>query len=136
LDTIRRKFDAVIAQAKTVAESLKKFQENQQRLEAEQDRLDNTDSCRDSVATLSTQPSIDVLHTPKIGAAMDRGHLMISNTLDDMKSRGAFLSTPMAPSDTAGMMTGNIEVDDASDQSSIVVDITQFRMANPRRSRV
>ncbi|EXJ78591.1 hypothetical protein A1O1_08992 [Capronia coronata CBS 617.96] len=137
LDSICQRFDAVLAQATAVAESLKNSrQENQQELDGDREHADNTHSCGDSVGTLSTQPSLDVLHTPKIGAAMDRSHLIISHTLEDMKSRGAFFSAPMVSGDNAGMMTDNIEVDDASDQSSVVVDITQFRMTNPRRTRV
>ncbi|KAL2429783.1 hypothetical protein ABEF95_010506 [Exophiala dermatitidis] len=136
LDAIRQKFDSVLAQAAVVAEALKNLpQQNQQRADADRDNSDNTHSCGESEATLSTQPSLDILHTPKLGTGMERSHLMISHTLEDMKSRGAFFSTPAASGVNNGMAADNIEVDDASDQSSIVVDITQFRMTNPRRTR-
>ncbi|EXJ84336.1 hypothetical protein A1O3_05003 [Capronia epimyces CBS 606.96] len=137
LDVIRQKLDAVLAQATTMAESLKNLRQgNPQGSEADQVNWDSFQSCGDSDATLSTQPSLDVLHTPKIGATMDRSHLAISHTLEDMKSQGAFFSAPVMSYGNPGLMTDNIEVDDASDQSSIVVDITQFRMTNPRRARV
>lgn len=136
LDAIRQKFDDVFARATTVADSLKNSrQEHQHRSEACNDNLDNVHSCGASDATLSTRPSLDILHTPKIGGPMDRSHLMISHTLADMKSRGAFFNTQVTSGDNPGLMTDNIEVDDASEQSSIVVDITQFRMTNPRRAR-
>lgn len=143
LDTIQQKLDQVFSQAAAAAETLKKLKDETKdtaNLDAEHTStsLDNNHSWTDSDATLSTQPSFDVLNTPKIGATTDPSPLAIARTLEDMKSRGAFFSAPAIPTDDnhAGMMTDNIEVDDASDQSSINVDISAYRLMNPRRTRV
>lgn len=140
LDNVQQKFDAVLAQAIQFAESLKKSQETQDSSNVEMDHpnSDSSHGSTDSDGTLSTQPSLDVLRTPKMGATSDPSPLIINHPLESMKSRPAFMTAPgiSADNNNPALVADNIEVDDASDQDSIVVDISQYRITNPRRVRV
>ena len=143
LDTIREKLVEVLSLATAATEAAKKLDDERKNTtnpdpEHSCTGSDSYPGWTDSDATLSIQYSLDVLNTPKIGATADPTPLAIANTLENMKSRGAFFSTPAIPTDDnhAGMMADNIEVDDASDQSSIVIDISAYRLMNPRRTRV
>jgi len=140
LNTILQKFDAVLAQAIKTAESLKKFTEQQN--EAAQEDTDS-DGCTlvsdttQSDTTLSVQSPLDRGPYIRSGLGKDSGPTLLTRTLEDMKAQELVFSAPeLADNNAPGLLTDNIEVDDASDQSSIVVDITQYRMANPRRTRV
>ncbi|KIX08415.1 uncharacterized protein Z518_03071 [Rhinocladiella mackenziei CBS 650.93] len=147
LDSIHQKFDLVLEQAKTTAESLKKLRGESRALSQDgtdnqgsigSDHNNNNNNCAHSDTTISTQPSMEGLKTPKIGAAPDPSPLILSHTMEDMKSRGALFRAPEIPPDTtaAVLMADTIEVDDASDQSSIEVDISQYRLTSPRRAVV
>lgn len=139
LETIRQKFDDLLARANAIAESLKKVQdEHQEAAQSDKEHSDNTNGCTDSDGTLSSQPSLDVLSTPKLGPSADPSPLVINHTLDDMKSQAMFLSAPELAGGTGppALMTDNIEVDDTSDQDSIVLDISHYRLTNPRRIRI
>jgi hypothetical protein len=142
LDNILAKLDAILIQATSAAESLKKFHEKKETSESESNQDNAADS--EDLGTLlnsylpsSPPASLRAAPTSKLDHSMDGGALMINNTLEDMKARGIFFSAPAVPdSNHADLMSDKIEVDDASDQSSIVVDISQYRLANPRRTRV
>lgn len=139
-DNIRQKLDAVLAGASTAAESVKKLQQQTQETGTPDGPLDfdNVPSCTDSDTTLSSQSSLDFLQTPKFGASMDPNNTTIQHTLLEMKSRGAYFGAPVISNlqDHADLATDTIEVDDSSDQGSIDVDITHYRLACPRGTRV
>lgn len=133
LNSILQKLDAVLGQAATTAESLKKFKEQQH--ETAQEDTDS-DGCTLVPDNPSPGPSwLD--QRPFLKSGLPRDNSLINRTLQDMKNQEAFFSIPASDNKSPpGLLTDNIEVDDASDQSSIVVDITQYRLANPRRTRV
>ncbi len=129
LDNIQYKLGAVLAQATSTADSLKKLKEKHE-LEEEGETSD-TESHADSL----TEPSTYVM--PNKGSNIHRTTVTINRTLGDMRARGAFFSAPAITDDSdTDLMADDIEVDDASEQSSIIVDISQYRLANPRRTRV
>ncbi|KAI1611033.1 hypothetical protein EDD37DRAFT_361651 [Exophiala viscosa] len=141
LNSILQKIDAVLAQATKTAESLKKFTEQQN--EAAQEDTDS-DGCTlvsggttQSDTTLSVQSFLDRGPYIRSGLSKDCGPTLTTRTLEDMKAQELSFGVPeLSDNNAPGLSTDNIEVDDASDQSSIVVDITQYRLANPRRTRV
>ncbi|EXJ74961.1 uncharacterized protein A1O5_01657 [Cladophialophora psammophila CBS 110553] len=138
LESMLQKFDALLVQASATAETLKKVQEeSQEASQADDFGSDFNHGCGDSDGTLSTKPSLDRLPTPKIGATRDSSPLALGQSLEGMKPHG-FYGAPGIPSDDhpAGLASDTIEVDDASDQGSIVVDISQYRLTNPRRVRL
>ncbi|KAJ9613038.1 hypothetical protein H2200_002979 [Cladophialophora chaetospira] len=135
LGNIRRKLDALLVHATATAESLKRLQESHKALEADSSASDST-HVTDSDGTLSTRPSLDLLLTPKIGVTTSPSPLAISHhPLDSLQPKGLF-SPPVIPTlDGINELTAEtIEVDDTSDQESIVVDLSQYRLTNPRRS--
>ncbi|KAK5295501.1 hypothetical protein LTR99_009090 [Exophiala xenobiotica] len=129
LDNIQYKLGAVLAQATSTAGSLKKLKEKQESEEKGQT------SDTESQADRPNEPPICPM--PK-GSSIIQTTYNINNTLEDMRARGAFFSAPAAIVDDPdeGLAADDIEVDDASEQSSIIVDISQYRLANPRRTRV
>ncbi|KIY01250.1 uncharacterized protein Z520_02802 [Fonsecaea multimorphosa CBS 102226] len=138
LESMLQKFDALLGQAFAAAETLKKVQEESQ----EASRADDLDSefshgFADSDASLSTKPSFDHLATPRLGVGRGQVALPLGQPLDSMKPH-AFHSAPdiAAPDSPAGLVSDTIEVDDASDQGSIVVDISEYRLTNTRRVRL
>ncbi|KIW33953.1 uncharacterized protein PV07_00764 [Cladophialophora immunda] len=138
LESMLQKFDALVPQASAAAESVKKVQEeSQETSHADDFGSEFNHSYADSDGSLSTKPSLDHLPTPKIGVARDQSPLALSQPLDGMKPHGSYSAPDIASGDNpAGQLSDAIEVDDASDQGSIVLDISQYRLTNPRRVRL
>ncbi|KIV87643.1 hypothetical protein PV11_03175 [Exophiala sideris] len=140
LNSILQKLDAVLVQSTKTAESLKKFTEQQNETAQEETDSDVCTLVSDTTqsdTTLSSQSFLNRGPYIRSGLCKDSGPTLLDRTLEDMKAHELSLSAPeISDSNAPGLLTDNIEVDDASDQSSIVVDITQYRLANPRRTRV
>ncbi|KIW64076.1 hypothetical protein PV04_09034 [Phialophora macrospora] len=135
LDNIRQKLDALLVQATQTAELLKTLQEKHEAVHADSSVSESIQDT-ESAGTLSTQPSLDFLPTPKIGVTKNLHPLAISHPLDGLKPQGFFSAPAIAALGSPHeLATDTIEVDDASDQESIVVDLTQYRLTNPRRIR-
>ena len=135
LESIQQKLDALVSYATTTAESLKRLKESQEALQADSPASESNHGS-ESDGTLSTLPSLDFLPIPRNGLAKAPSPLSFTHPLDNLKPRAIF-SAPIIPSlDIANeLTTDTIEVDDTSDQDSIVVDLSQYRLTNPRRIR-
>ncbi|OCT44775.1 hypothetical protein CLCR_05988 [Cladophialophora carrionii] len=133
LDTIRGRLDALLVQATRAAASLKKLQEEQEAVHADSSASESHHET-ESRGTLSTQPSFDLLPPQKIAVAKTLHPPAISHPLDGLKPQG-FLSAPAVSTLGHELANDTIEVDDSSDQESIVVDLSQYRLTNPRRIR-
>ncbi|EXJ55546.1 hypothetical protein A1O7_08474 [Cladophialophora yegresii CBS 114405] len=135
LDTIRGKVDALLVQATRTAESLRNLQDHHEAVHVDSSASESNHDT-ESRGTLSTQPSLDLLPPPKTSVAKTLHPPAISHRLDGLKPQG-FFSAPAVP--TLGspqeFVNDTIEVDDSSDQESIVVDLSQYRLTNPRRVR-
>ena len=137
LDRIRQSFDALLVQATAAMTSLKTLKESQQEVQSDTSASDASHACEDSDETLAPQSSLHFLRSSRIGAAKDLSPLVSSRQLEFRKPQG-FLSAPTIPNN-ADVNVGNpdtIEVDDASDQESIFVDISAYRLSNAPRVRV
>jgi hypothetical protein len=123
LGNIRQRLDALLVYATATAELLSQLRASQEAAQV------------DSDGTLSTKSSVDLLSTSGNGLTSS-SPLISSHPLDSLKSQG-FFSAPVIPAldSSAALTTDTIEVDDASDQESIVVDLSQYRLQNPRRIR-
>ncbi|KAK4946836.1 hypothetical protein LTR10_014339 [Elasticomyces elasticus] len=140
LNSILQKLDAVLVQSTKTAESLKKFTDQQNETAQEETDSDVCTLVSDTTqsdTTLSSQSFLNRGPYIRSGLCKDSGPTLLNRTLEDMKAHELSLSAPeISDNNAPGLLSDNIEVDDASDQSSIVVDITQYRLANPRRTRV
>lgn len=133
LDHIRQKFDALLVQATMTADSLKKLQEEQDVSQADSPESDQTLKLT-ADAKLSSQPSFELLNAPSLNVTKDLNPLGFGLRPEGLFSAPA-LSTAPTGGDTAALTSDTIEVDDASDQESIVVDLSQYLLTNPRRVR-
>jgi hypothetical protein len=135
LDSIRQKLDALLVQATQTAESLKKLQEKHEAVHTDSS-VSESNHGTESRSTLSTHPALDLLPTPNIGVTKNLHPLASGHPLDGLRPQG-FFSAPAisAPGTPHELITDTIEVDDTSDQESIVVDLSQYRLTNPRRIR-
>jgi len=129
INTIKQKLGELLTRATTFAETLKVLDDQQ--LEADDRSLVSDNTHHDSDSSLSVDHSF--IGTPKL---MAHTPLAINHTLDDMKARGAFFSSPEIPLDSNALVADNIEVDDDSEQEDIMVDLTAFRLAKARQTRV
>ncbi|OAP57363.1 hypothetical protein AYL99_08101 [Fonsecaea erecta] len=138
LQSMLEKFNGLLEQASAAAESMKKIQEESQEASVADDLgSEFSHGGADSDGSLSTKPSLDHLTTPKIGAARDQSPLAFGPPLHSIKPSGLYSTPDIACADNpAGLVSDTIEVDDASDQGSIVVDISQYRLTNPQRVRL
>ncbi|OAL33807.1 hypothetical protein AYO20_06983 [Fonsecaea nubica] len=138
LESMLQKFDALLGQASAAAEALKKVQaENEETSQADDFGSDFIKGYAASDGSLSTKPSVDHLPTPKIGVGKDPSPLAFGPPLDSVKPHGLYSAPDIVSNDSpAGLVSDTIEVDDASDQGSIVFDISQYRLTNPRRVRL
>ncbi|RVX74179.1 hypothetical protein B0A52_02011 [Exophiala mesophila] len=132
MDTLKQKLKDLHVRVKSTAEVLSKFEATQQS-QSEALDLSFSDFPRgsESDATLSTRPSLDVLHTPKLGAGSLPG---MSHSLGHKLSRPGFFSAPdiVSHEEPPLLVADDIEVDDDSDPEDFLVDVTSFRMARTR----
>lgn len=141
LENVRQKLDALLVQATTTAESLKKLKEEKLKEEQEASQADSCDSDQkpnsDSNGTPSTtQPgTLDILSAPGIKLCKDLRPMGFGLRPEGLLSAPALPTLPTVE-DAQILPSDTIEVDDASDQESIVVDLSQYRLANPRRVRI
>ncbi len=133
LETIRQKLDALLSHATLTAESLKRLKESRELLPADSSASESNHGS-ESDGTLSTQPSLDFLPIPRNGLAKGPSPLSFTHPLDSLKPQAIF-SAPIIPTLAVAneLTTDTIEVDDTSDQDSIVVDLSQYRVRNPWR---
>jgi hypothetical protein len=134
-DHILSKLDSISSQATSTAEMLERAEQHS--LDDERDSAIGSDM--DSNPSLSTQPSLDFSKAPKPVLISSSA---IKSRFTDMKTHPVYSSAPQPPTDkTANVLTAEtIEVDDSIDQGEdddddLLVDITSYRMANPRRAR-
>ncbi|KAJ9643769.1 hypothetical protein H2204_001914 [Knufia peltigerae] len=129
LDKILSKIEAVWQQAADTAASLKMLKQEQQEFSSD---LGSPDA--ESAPVTPISPMYGHRHK---SLNMDQGPRGFNTTLCDMRSRGAFLGTPAIAADSnVGLMADSIEVDDASDQDSVKLDLTQFGLGRARRTRI
>lgn len=133
LDHIRQKFASLLVQATMTADSLKKLQEEQKASQEESSESERPLNLG-ADAKLSAQPSFELLNAPSLSVSKDLSPLGFGLKPEGLFSAPALLTAPTA-GDTAALTSDTIEVDDASDQESIVVDLSQYLLTNPRRVR-
>lgn len=135
MDLLKQKLKDLHSRVKSNADVLHKFEATQHsQSEALGSSLSDLIRGSDSDATLSTRPSLDVLHTPKLGAGALPG---MPHPLGHKMSRPGFFSAPDITSheDPPLLVADDIEVDDDSDPDDFIVDVTSFRMAGAQRTR-
>ena len=136
MDLLKQKLKDLQVRAQTTADALLKFDiEQQSKKETSDCSHSDITHASDSDLTLSTKPSLDFLHTPKlgIGALPATGHL-----LDNVKPKGGFYTAPglSLSQDPPPLVADDIEVDDESEPDDFIVDIASYRLATARRTQV
>ena len=134
LDNVRQKLDALLVHATSTAESLESLPKIQEAAHPDTS-ISECAHDSDSDITLSKKPSLDLLSTPKLGL-INPSSFAFSHPLDSLKAQG-FFNAPVIPARESSneLNPDLIEVDDGSDQGSIVVDLSHYRQQNPRRVR-
>ncbi|KIW21249.1 hypothetical protein PV08_01829 [Exophiala spinifera] len=128
LNNIQFKMEAVLQQAASTAASLKQSKVQQQEFGPD---------LESEAESAPTTPVSRAYNYPSKSSNIDRSTYGIKTTLSDMRARGAFFGSPAIAADSdTGLMTDSIEVDDDSDQSSVQLDISQYRFARTRRTRI
>lgn len=134
MTTIKQKLRDILGRATTTADDLKKLAEEQASnvSNVETDTQPGT-SDYSPLSTFPLEPSLTRPH--KLNSQPSHA---INSTLNDMTARGMFFSAPDISfgSTQAPIVADDIEVDDDSDQEDIMVDITAFRLAKARQTRV
>ena len=136
MTTIKQKLRDILARATTIAGDLKKLDEEQSSsLSKDQADTEHVPSRNGPLSALTPEPSWANPHKLK-----PQGPQPVSarNMPNDMTSREMFPGTldMVFTSTQEPIVADDIEVDDDSDQEDIMVDITAFRLAQARQTRV
>ncbi|KEF55530.1 uncharacterized protein A1O9_08280 [Exophiala aquamarina CBS 119918] len=132
--SIKQKLRDILGRATATAEDLKKLADEQSsHISNVQGDTQHGASDYSPPSTFALEPSW--AHPHKLNSQPPHA---INNTLNDMTARGMFFSAPDISfgSPQAPIVADDIEVDDESDQEDILVDITAFRLAKARQTRV